>query len=160
MMRFHSVIDRPEPVSRVAPPRLTISKTKPAKAKSQTRTGAMLGALRAVGLIACAMPAVIEGFERLWHAALRRSGRASYLGRAERGLACRRQLLVAMTVWQGLLSRPCVMPMGRRFSFDLRGHRRAPRSRPPCSRLIDRWRHSYLLRAALAGLAQAQRPAA
>src|SRR5262245_20066103 len=73
MMGFHSVIDSPEPVSRVAPPRLTISNTKPVNTNSQARTAAMLGALRAGDVIACAMAAVIEGFHRLWHAALRRS---------------------------------------------------------------------------------------
>src|SRR5271166_4865570 len=35
----HSVIDRPEPVRRVAPPTTTIANTSPAIAKSQMRTG-------------------------------------------------------------------------------------------------------------------------
>ena len=35
---FHSVIDRPEPVSRVAPPTLTIRNTSAATASSHTRT--------------------------------------------------------------------------------------------------------------------------
>src|SRR5262245_20725718 len=72
----HSVIDRPEPVSRVALPRLTISRTKAATAKSQARTGAKLWAVPARGgEDAFAMAAVIVGFHGLWHAALRRSGK-------------------------------------------------------------------------------------
>jgi len=50
-----------------------MSKTKPANAKSQTRTGARFGALPAADVIAWAMAAVIEGFLAVWHAALRRS---------------------------------------------------------------------------------------
>ena len=34
---FHSVIERPEPVSRVAPPTTTIRKTRPATIQSQRR---------------------------------------------------------------------------------------------------------------------------
>ena len=39
MIGFHSVIDRPEPVRRVAPPTLTSRKTSAATVSSQTRTG-------------------------------------------------------------------------------------------------------------------------
>ena len=41
MIGFHSVIDRPEPVRRVAPPTLTSRKTSAATVSSQTRTGAV-----------------------------------------------------------------------------------------------------------------------
>src|SRR5262245_23618364 len=75
MIGFHSVIERPQPGSRVAPPRLTMASTKAATAKSQTRTGAKLWAEPAMGgEDAFAMAAVIVGFAGLWHAALRRSG--------------------------------------------------------------------------------------
>ncbi len=39
MIGCHSVIERPEPVSRVAPPMLTIRNTSAATMKSHARTG-------------------------------------------------------------------------------------------------------------------------
>ena len=54
MIGFHSVMDSPEPVRRVAPPTLTITNTSAATANSHTRTGSTRGcAVLACGANAC-----------------------------------------------------------------------------------------------------------
>ena len=49
MIGFHSVIDRPEPVSRVAPPTLTSRNTSAATASSHARTAVSAARRAAAG---------------------------------------------------------------------------------------------------------------
>jgi hypothetical protein len=56
MIGFHSVIDRPEPVSRVAPPTTTMANTSTAMAKSQTATGADLSLRSEKPMLPCHRP--------------------------------------------------------------------------------------------------------
>ena len=67
MIGCHSVMERPEPVSRVAPPRLTIRKTSAATANSHTRTGSSAACGQAQGgdnARCCAMRASLAHLRR------------------------------------------------------------------------------------------------